>query len=142
MNGRLGFTLIELIMTLALISILLIIVIPSTNIYSNYLQDREINTLVRDLKTTRTRAVSEGESYTFQILQDGSGYYIQNTDNETITTIDFQFLLIHVERDSGFTFFSSGSLGGSETLRFSGSNNKTYELSVGVATGKITLKEK
>ena len=141
MDGRPGFTLIELIMTLALISILLLIVTPNTNIYSNYLQDREISTLVRDLKTTRTRAVSEGRSYTFQIVQDGSGYYIRNTDNETMTRVDFQFLIIHVEGGSGFTFFSSGSVNGSETLRLSDSNNRTYKLSVGVATGKITLKE-
>lgn len=141
MRGRQGFTLIELLLALALISILLIIVTPRTNIYDTYYKNMELNTLERDLYTIRSRAVSEGRTYSFNVMDDGYGYYIGNNNNKIIQRVNLDSIRILTSSHKGFIFTAQGSIANPNTIEIRDYNNERYILSVGVGTGKITLEK-
>lgn len=134
-----GFTLIELIITISLIGILLLVVTPKTNIYSSYYENVELNNIRRDILATRSRAVAEGKMYTFNIREDGYGYSIENNHNKTIKNVDLDS--VRISSHGGFDFNSQGGVANPNTIKIFCKNNKTFELKVGVATGKITLEK-
>lgn len=139
LGKRHGFTLIELILTLALISILLMVVTPRTSIYSSYYKNMELNTLRRDLNATRARAVSEGKTYTFHFVQGGYAYIIENYEDNSRRRVDLEYMRIISSNYKGFYFTSQGSITNPSTITIIGNDEEKYELSVGVATGKITI---
>lgn len=137
MKRRQAFTLIELIITLSIISIILSIVLPNKDIFSNYSQNNELKALERDLLTTRARAVSEGKTYSFEMVDNLRAYMITK-DNLVIKRVNLNH--IRFSQIFNFHFYSSGSASKSGTIEIRASNNETYQITVAVATGKITLK--
>lgn len=138
MKIRPGLTFIELIVTLSLLSIILTLVMPSTNIFTNIYERKELKTLVRDLKTTRTKAVAEGVSYSFHTHSDGKGYYI-GLEDKVVRRVSLNY--INFISRFNFTFYYSGSTSHSGTIKVRGNNEKIYEITVAVGTSKISLKE-
>lgn len=138
MKKRQAFTLIELIVAVSLLSILLTLIMPSTNIYSRYNENSEINTLFRDLNTTRTKAVSKGVAYTFHVDTDGAGYYIKSNE-DVVRRVGLNF--IEITTSHNLKFYPSGSSSESETMKIRKSNKKIIYITIAVGTAKITLKE-
>ena len=133
---RQAFTLIELIITLSIISIVLSLVLPNKNMFSYYGQNNEVKALERDLLTARARSVAEGKIYSFEMVDNLRAYTIVR-DNLVIKRVD----LNHIRFSNFFTFYFivNGSASKSGTIEIRAGNNETYEIKVAVATGKITL---
>lgn len=99
----------------------------------------ELNTLRRDLNATRARAVSEGKTYTFHFVQGGYAYIIENYEDNSRRRVDLEYMRIISSNYKGFYFTSQGSITNPSTITIIGNDEEKYELSVGVATGKITI---
>lgn len=137
MKNRAGFTLIELLITLTILGIVLGIVMPSADIYSDYYQEQEFKTLARDLKTARTKAISEGKAYIFHMPKDGYEYHITR-ETKVIKKVKFKYLYVE-SWDEKYTFYSNGNVSEGGSLRIKDKDNVVYLLKVGVATGKISI---
>lgn len=141
MGKRQGFTLIELVITISILSILLLIVTPTKDIYTNYYKDRELDTLRRDFNTARTKAVAEGRTYTVHIRDDGCSYIIRSNDGETFRTVDLEYVKILSTSNERLHFTARGSFLNPKTIAIEDFAKEKYSLTIGVATSKITLKK-
>src|SRR5699024_11489641 len=112
---------------------------PKTNIYSDYLKNRELDSLTRDLNATRARAVSEGKTYSFRVVDGGKGYTIQNYQSGTGRRVNLEYTRILTSSQKRFYFTTRGSFSAPRTLSIRDYNNNIYEFSIGVGTVKITL---
>lgn len=139
MNKRLGFSLIELLLTLALLSILLLIIVPKTNIFTNYHIKIELNTLKRDLYAARSKAVSEGTTYYFHVPDGGDKYYFIGKDSKITRSVILSKIRILTSGNNPFSFNSLGNVTRSTTINIRDAEGENYQLKVGVATGKISL---
>jgi len=125
-----GFTLIELIVVVAIVGILVSLVTPVLNIYQSRKQDQAISKLVQSIKLTRNEAVKRNTWVTLRIAgsswQDGWVSFVDTNGDGLKGTSELISLSSHklktnlqLANGSGFTNY----------LRFSGAgtvNNKGW----------------
>lgn len=141
MAKRKGFTLIELTITISLLFIILLIVTPTRDIYTDYYKDRELQTVRRDFNTARTKAVTEGRIYTIHILEDGVGYIIRSNDGEILRTVNLEYIRFLSTSNERLHFTPRGSFLNPKTIVVEDFSKEKYNLKIGVATSKITLEK-
>ncbi|WP_409227546.1 GspH/FimT family pseudopilin [Gudongella sp. SC589] len=139
---RKGYTLIELIVVVALFSLLLSISLPNTSIIRTINERNELRMIEKDLRQARTRAILENRLVEFSFYVDGNMYIIQYNENEKIKVQELQSgLKIYYADSAAFRFNGTGRVGNSNTVTLKRSDGRTYHLAVGVNTTEITLRE-
>lgn len=142
-----GFTVIELLMTITVMSILALIAVPGFNAMINNNRIRsDAGTLMANLAVARSEAARRGVSVTLCASSDGASCmgttadpswingYIAFTDPDSNATYDSStetILLVSGPLSSGLTITASG-FGAGNRLRFSASGEATL-------TGTLTL---
>lgn len=75
-----GFTLIEVILVVSILSFLLSIPVLNTNYLLKFVERKEINELKEDIYYARNRAIVESKIYSVDILVDKNSYAIYTYD--------------------------------------------------------------
>jgi prepilin-type N-terminal cleavage/methylation domain-containing protein len=137
-----GYTLIELIVVVALFSLLLSITLPSSSLIRNLNERHELRMIEKDLRQARTRAILENRTVEVSFYVDGNMYIIQYSESEKIKVQRLTSGLGIFYADSAtFRFNGSGRVGNSNTVTLKRSDGTTYHLAIGVNTTEITLRE-
>lgn len=141
MKRKRAFTLIELIICISILSILLVIAAPKTNIYSSYLKNRELQNFRRDLNTARTKAVAENTIITLYFLHGESGYILESSDNKYKKRVELEHIKILTTPTSSLYFLPSGSFSSPRTIIIEDYDKVKYGIKIAVGTSKVTLEK-
>lgn len=135
-----GFTLIELILVLSIISILISTVFYGIKNLSVFKEKHEVDRIVDDIKSTRTLAMKMKDISKIEFSSIGYKQYLGEElqfeyDLEVLNIISFPY------ENKSFTFTKRGSPSyeGPGTLILGG-KNKIYTITVAPVTGNVSLK--
>lgn len=150
MNGNIrnsnkkGYTLVELIVVLALMGIVLSVAIPSVSLIFNTAEKGELMEFRRDIIFARNRAVMENRIYILMISIAENRYLITGdySLNHTIREKEFShgnsFTKNNLE--SSIIFYPTGSPNKAATIRLTNRKKQNIEITITPATGKVNLK--
>lgn len=140
MKAAKGFTLMELIIVLALFSIIMCIAVPRMSVMKGFKESKELGELRTDIINARNLAILHGKIFDFTIYVDGNIYRIIY-EGKVYKSVDLQYIKL---LDKGicrkFSFGPNGAALESGTIFVKDSRN-TYGISTTPATSKISLKE-
>lgn len=133
-----GITMVELVVVIALFSILLAVAIPNFKSVSIYKENQELKEFTRDILYARNQAIMKGKTYYFHLDYTNNGYLIHS---EAGVEKRYNFINGIMLTDTGATeinFTRSGwSSGG--TISFTNSNNEHCEIRITPITGDINI---
>lgn len=133
-----GFTLLELIVAVGVLSILLGIGIIKLDFLGSYREKMEINSIVDGINYARNNAINTGKVSKIIII-NSEKIMLVNNDGKTDKIIKFENLkLSGINNNSSFHPTGAPEIGG--TYVFTG-KNKQYEITILPATGKVNLHE-
>ena len=143
--GRIkGYTMIELIIVLALFALLLSISYPTLGIVNNYKEFQELKEFKRDVLFARNQAIVNNKVYSCIIDYPNNGYII-NTEGKNIKKYNFQYGVKLIDNAGAVRLFTFGGNGvplKTGIIRVDlDSKNNYYYLTVTPVIGKISLKE-
>lgn len=142
MNKNKGYTLIELIVVLALFSILFSIAIPNLNFVSRTQELQELKEFKRDVLFARNQAIVKGKIHYFKLDYTKNSYFIMSDGIEIKRCyFDNGVSLINNPAVIEIVFTSSGVPKLGNTIKLKTSDNQRYKLVVNPVTGKISLSE-
>lgn len=133
-----GFTLVELLVTIAIISIISTVAVLRFNIIREIKIKNEVNTLDNDVYFAKEKAMASGNNVIVKInkyyytISQKSGLRVEEMETRKV------YLNYLEKRGPGeykFEFLPTGSVIGSESVSFSCDNGYNYVLTVGVAGG-------
>lgn len=136
-----GYTLIEILIVLALLFIFLSIAVPKTNLFNRMKEQQELREFKRDILYARNKAIVESKICNFNFDYENNSYNISIADGEIIKSYKFQYGIKVLRNPSlpRFTFTRSGAPGKTGTVYLLDSRNSKYKLTVAPSTGKISL---
>ncbi len=140
-----GYTLLELIVVLALFALFLSIAIPSVSMISRIREKNELKEFRRDIINARNMAVVENTSYSIVLNGKKNEYSIRKADdpNNYIKKVSFKHgIKISESQDfTSITFKNTGApSGGGRTIYLSDSKKESIELTIVPATGIANFK--
>ena len=135
-----GFTLIELILVLSIVTILVSTAFYSIKNLSIIREKHEVERVVDDIKSTRTLAMKMKDNASLEFSSIGYKQYLGQEfqfeyDLEVLSIVSYPY------QNKSFSFTKRGapSYEGSGTLVLSGSK-KIYTITVAPVTGNVSLK--
>ncbi|MGN9164157.1 prepilin-type N-terminal cleavage/methylation domain-containing protein [Tissierellaceae bacterium HCP3S3_D8] len=137
-----GYTLLEMIIVLALISILLSLAYPNINFYRRIREKREIIEFKKDLMFARNRAIIESKNYIVYFYHSENRYKIKGGERSSVVKDKMFKYGIRLETTNpikSFIFKSNGTTLNSDTLYFRDSFNQRYKVTLTPATGRISF---
>lgn len=142
MTVKRAYTLIEILIVLALLSIIIAIAIPSFGIINNIKEKQEFNELKRDLVSSRNKAIIENSPYEFIIDINANKYEIKN-NNKVIKSKKLEYglkFIRTVESTTNIVIFSpSGSPSRSGSFVLKKKNGDRYRFAVVATSGKLNI---
>ncbi|WP_313756434.1 GspH/FimT family pseudopilin [Tissierella sp.] len=147
-NGRFstkkGYTLVELIVTIALLAIVISIGIPSVKVIFNTREKKELMEFRRDIIFARNSAVVENCIYALTIDVNKNGYIITKDSGvgmKIIKNIKFSNgIKIKGNNFNGYTkFYPNGAPNNSGTILLINKKKQIIEITITPATGKVNL---
>ncbi len=140
LSNEKGFTLVELIIVLSIITIISFITLPKVNIVERYKLKSTAYAVAEDLKYTQKLAINENITHHFKTTNDlyfirKDGVSIGSTKKVYIPN-DIKFE--NTSKDISYTSKGTPVLGGAITLS---SRNYKIQITVIPATGRITVYE-
>lgn len=144
MNSRRAFTLIEILIVVALFLLFSSIAIPNIGMLNRAKESQELRGIRTDLLYTRNQAIVGSKTLKFKWDYANNGYSITSLDEKEIIKsyrCEKGIKIIENLRINEFIFSPSGTPSYSDTISIVDSRNQRYHLSVAPATGKITLQK-
>ena len=137
-----GYTLVELLVVIALISIVVSVSIPSFKIVFNVAEKKELMEFKRDLIFSRNKAVMENSIYTIRIFLKENRYQIIKKGGVVIKDKTMSAGIIIKENNIGNTvdFYPTGSPSKAGTIELRNKKNEKIFITINIATGKINFK--
>lgn len=148
-----GFSLIELIVVVALMSIISLVALFKFNILNKIKAKNEVNLLINDLYYAKERALASGKDVKVKFKDDK--YYIRFSNNfkepelQIERTLSFLVLKVshEVENDTrNFEFKATGSVANPKSITFTCKdlygNEGELIIHIGVAGGSLRIEEK
>lgn len=146
-NSKYGYTLLEVIVVLALFAIILSIAIPNIKIISHARENDELNRLRREILSVRTNAIVENCTYRIVLDYKNNSYKISKR-TLSMTTMK---LIKSIKLENGLKFTDSslnepiefkatGAPKSGRTIYLTNSKNQNIELTIAPATGSVNLK--
>lgn len=144
-----GFTLIELIVTMAILGLLIGIGALRFDFLSNYQEKIEIESVVRAINEARNSAISSGYAYSVKFSERENmiqiNSEIESVKNENKDAVFSENLYLQklkvVGEDNIVKFNATGAPDNPGKYQING-NKKKYTITIEIATGKVNLDEK
>ncbi|MGM0395597.1 MAG: GspH/FimT family pseudopilin [Bacillota bacterium] len=137
-----GYTIIELIVVLALFSLLLCITLPNSAIIRSYNENHELRMIEKDLRQARNRAILENQTVMVSFNKVNNQYTVSYSKNDVIKSHKLESGLEITHVGSGDYYFNgTGRVGNPDSVTLKKSNNKLYRIAIQVNTATITLQE-
>lgn len=133
---RRGFTLVELLVTIAIISIISTIAVLRLNIIREIKIKNEVNTLNNNVYFAKEKAMASGNTVIVKINKDyytisqKSGLKVEEMEARKV---NLKYLRKYGHETEEFEFLPTGSVNGADSIKFSCDNGYNYVLTVGVA---------
>lgn len=147
MNGniknanRQGYTLLEIIVVLALLGIFLSISVPSISVIGNFKEREEIKAFRRDIISTKNKAIMEGLIYKFTIDDINNDYNI-SLNSDTVKRVELEYWeIVSTNFENTVYFLATGSPDRGGTIRLRNKRGKITELRIVPVTGKLNVYE-
>lgn len=139
-NSKYGYTLVELLVVLAIFVVVLSIGIPSMKVIFNTSEKKELMEFKRDINFARNSAIVENCIYTLLLDIERNGYIIRK-ENKTIKNIKFSNGIILKSSNLGGSvyFTSTGAPSKAGTISLSNRKEEKIDITINVATGKVNL---
>lgn len=134
-----GYTLIELIASLAILSMILAIGIMKFNVIDKIKADTEIQTMINDINHAKESAMITGNSFELKLREDSYTLKSKNTISRNLRYIKIN---TGVQKEITINYNVSGSSDNARTIQISsqyGNQKKLEELKIGVAGGLIRI---
>ncbi len=132
---------IELLIVLALFSLLLTIAIPNSKMFKTYNQNQQLRILEKDIRQARNRAITENKAIIAKFHAANNTYEIKYKSGEEILK---RKLNNGVEiRDKNFDFYifsPNGRIGDAGTVKIKKAS-EYYILAVSPVTSEISLRK-
>lgn len=142
MTERKGYTLIEILIVIALFSILLSMGLPNMRLFRAMKEKQELTEFRKDLLYARNMAIVENKRYHVFFFHDDDKYIIKTTETSPpIKTKTFSQGLSFCNNNkvANFIFNPSGTTGNSNTIFIDTDLNNRYRISLTPATGRIEI---
>ena len=136
---NLGFTMIELIIVLALLGILATISIPRFD-HSSYYLRTQAKTLCSEIRDVRVLRMTEGEDYKISLNHD---YYQVSKGTKLIKKVNLKpnYKLYYNFSEIKFSYHTGAPTKG-DTITLRNTKTKTYmEITIVPASGRVLLKD-
>lgn len=139
---RRGYTLLEIIVVLALLAILLSISVPSMRIMENFKEKREIKIFRRDIISAKNKAIMEGTIYILSIERKNNRYVITNRSKiiKDVKLVYWEILTGNTFNNK-IKFTAAGSPDRGGRLRLKNKKGKIIKLTILPVTGKLNIYE-
>lgn len=140
-----GYTIIELLIALALFSIFLSIAVPKVSMFNRIKEQQELREFKKDILYARNKAIVEGKRYTVYLNYENNSYdisyNISQNKSERLKEYKFQYGLKLIRNPdlTKFSFTRFGTPGNASSIYLVDSKNNLYKLSVAPTTGKVSL---
>lgn len=146
MINRKGYSLIEILVVIALLSIVIVMTTPNINYFKNLRESLEIKELKRDILFARNKAIIECKIYEIKFIQNENSYVIHTASNIKSNTIKHKSfehgIKLNIKNGSKtFRFNPNGTITNSDTIYFYNRNGIQYRLSITPVTCQITIKK-
>lgn len=146
MKNRTAYTLVEIIVVIALLGIIIAITIPNTNYFKAIRESLEIKELKRDILFARNKAIIDSKIYKIKFIEDDNGYKISTGSDSKVITIKTKYFehgikLNTREGSKTFTFNPNGTTTDSGTIYFYDRIGAEYKLSITPVTCKVNIKK-
>ena len=131
-----AFSLIELIIVLAIISMVLSIAFLKSGAYFKIKEKKEAQNLLADINYCRQKSLSSGYDYKIEFI--GNNYKIKKYGGDLVKDVDLSFL----KAASTYTirFKPTGPVVDAQTTKFI-SNNGEYKIYISPIGGRIRIDE-
>ncbi len=143
MTVKRAYTLIEILIVLALISLIMAIAIPSFGILNTIKENQEFSELKRDLLMSRHKAIVENCPYEVKIDVDNNKYEITSSSSTLIKSKKFESglkFIRTVDTTTSVVIFSpSGSPSRSGSFVLKKRNGDKYRFAIVVTSGKLNI---
>lgn len=139
---RKGYTLIEMLLVLAILSIFFGIGLPKTNYFMNIQERKEIENFRKDLLLTRNKAIVESRNYIVIFDLEGNRYGIAPQNNQKGIRYKSFNSGIKIDRENiikTFTFMYNGTTKNSGTLYLNNKRGQEYAIKLSPVTGRIGI---
>ncbi|MCK9442985.1 MAG: GspH/FimT family pseudopilin [Tissierellaceae bacterium] len=142
-TDKYGYTLIELMVVIALIAVILSISLPGIESIFISMEKRELMELKRDLVYARNSAIVENVNYGFIVNKGKNIYSItrQEKVSKIIKKVELKngIEIVGNNFGSSLTFTPSGAPAGGGTLDLINKKGQSIEITITPATGKVNL---
>lgn len=142
-SSKSGYTLLELVVVLALFAIVFSISIPSIKVIFINMEKRELMTFRRDIINARNSAIVENTYYTLNINVKNNSYQIikHGSQNETIRNVKFEngIKILNNNFNSSLNFSPTGSPNKGGTIKLTNKKGEIIEITITPATGKVNI---
>lgn len=142
-SSKSGYTLLELVVVLALFAIVFSISIPSIKVIFINMEKRELMTFRRDIINARNSAIVENTYYTLKINVKNNSYQIikHGSQNETIRNVKFEngIKILNNNFNSSLNFSPTGSPNKGGTIKLTNKKGEIIEITITPATGKVNI---
>lgn len=143
MKKRIGYTLVELVVVIALLAIIMLMTIPNTGLFKALSEDIELKEFKRDVHFARNKAIIDSRIYTIKFLYEENGYRIQTEATGPSIKIKHFKSGLKLTKERGIPdvkFNSNGTITNSGTIYFSDRNDKKYKMTIPPVRGLIDIK--
>ena len=140
MTAKKGYTLIEILIVIALFAILFSISFPSTNFYRTMMERQEIAEFRKDLLYARNMAIIDNRSYYVNFTMVDNSYSVDIGMSKTIKKKAFGHGLKLNSGAEPFIFLPSGASDNASTIYINTNRNTRYRISLTPATSRIEIK--
>ncbi|MBC8590586.1 type II secretion system protein [Wansuia hejianensis] len=143
MGDRKAYTLIELILVLALLFIIVAMTIPNTNFYLSIAKNQELKELKKDLLFARNKAIIESQVYIVSFDSKDNRYIIKTKKKSSpikVKKLEHGIKLNEEISVKSIYFLPSGATENSNTIYLQDKNKKKYEVTITPVTGRVEIK--
>lgn len=144
MKNKRGYTLVELVVVIAILGIIITMTIPNTGYFQAIRESNELKEFKRDILFARNKAIVESRVYILKLMNDANGYIIKGGSNSDFMKIKYfeNGIVLNKNNSSGDVHFNAnGTIANAKTISLHNRNGQEYKLVITPVRGLVDIRE-